>query len=334
MNVRSSSVLLSACLALTACDGDSADSTSASTSGGSTSGTDPSDVSVSVTLSATAPTTDPASTNPTLGDTESATDGTDGTDGETEGTTSKDPTRAETDATGTDSTGGETQDPTTGEADGTTIYDVQDGTVAAGESVTLEGVVITGVRAFVGVTVQEVDGGEYSGVYVDAGIVDLSAFAVGDIVDITGVTAESNPGSTGLDGLTQILTEDGGSITATGDTMELSAELVDFAVLADPESAEAWESVLVTTAGAFEAVNATASFGEFGEFGIEAGGEMLIVDNFLYAIFDKENAADFPGFGEGATFTAVSGVLNYSFGVFKLAPRSATELQGYMPPAG
>ncbi len=49
---------------------------------------------------------------------------------------------------------------------------------------------------------------------------------------------------------------------------------------------------------------------------------------------DAENAADFPGFGEGATFTELSGVLNYTFGNFKLAPRSAVELGGYTAPPG
>ncbi len=333
MNLRSSCVLLSACLALTACDSGSDEDTSASnsTSGGSTSGNDPTNVSVSVSISATTPTTDPATTDATEGETDPATTGP--TQGETDSTTNPTDPTGETDST-TDPTQGETDDPTTGGVGGTTVYDVQDGTVAEGETVTIEGVVITGLRAFVGVTVQEVDGGEYSGVYVDTGDVDLSTFAVGDIVDITGVTAESNPGSTGLDGLTQILIEGDGTMSATGDTMKLSVESVDFAVLADPKTAEPWESVLVTTAGAFEAVTATASFGEFGEFAVEEGGAMLTVDNFLYAIFDKDNAADFPGFGEGATFTAVSGVLNFSFGVFKLAPRSAAELEGYVAPAG
>ena len=51
-------------------------------------------------------------------------------------------------------------------------------------------------------------------------------------------------------------------------------------------------------------------------------------------VFVRTEFADFPGFGEGATFTAVSGVLNFSFGVFKLAPRSAAELEGYVAPAG
>ena len=52
--------------------------------------------------------------------------------------------------------------------------------------------------------------------------------------------------------------------------------------------------------------------------------------NFLYNIFAKENAGDFPGFGEGATFTGVTGVLNYSFGNHKVAPRSAAEYAGFM----
>lgn len=332
MNLRSSCVLLSACLALTACDSDFVERTSASasTSGGSTSGNDPTNVSVSI--SATTPSTDPATTDATEGETDPGT--TNPTEGETDSTTTDPTDPSETDGTATDPTEGETDDPTTGEKGGTTIYDVQDGTVAEGEAVTIEGVVITGLRAFVGVTVQEIDGGEYSGVYVDTGAVDLSTFAVGDIVDITGVTAESNPGSTGLDGLTQILVGKDDTMTATGDTMKLSVESVDFAVLADAETAEPWESVLVTTTGVFEAVTATASFGEFGEFAVEEAGAMLTIDNFLYAIFDKDNAADFPGFGEGAAFTAVSGVLNYSFGVFKLAPRSAAEFEGYVPPAG
>lgn len=333
MNLRSSCVLFSACLALTACDGDADETTSSnSTSGGSTSGTDPSDVSISVTISATAPSTNPATTDATEGETDPAT--TDATEGETDGTTTSDPTDGETDGTTIDPTEGETDGTTTGGVDGTTIYDVQDGTIAEGETVAIEGVVITGLRVFIGVTVQEIDGGEYSGVYVDTGAVDLSAFAVGDIVDITGVTAESNPGSTGLDDLTQILIEEAGTMTATGDTMKLAVEPVDFTVLAAPETAEPWESVLVTTSGAFEAVTATDTFGEFDEFAVEDGGGMLTIDNFLYSIFDEDNAADFPGFGEGATFTAVSGVLNYSFGAFKLAPRSAAELEGYTAPAG
>ena len=124
-------------------------------------------------------------------------------------------------------------------------------------------------------------------------------------------------------------------MTATGDTMKLSAQEVDFEVLSNPAMSEPWESVLVTTSGAFVASTAGDFFGQFGEFAVVEGKNALIVDNFLYAIFDKDNAGDFPLFGEGATFTGVTGVLNYTFGDFKLAPRSAAELEGYVaPPPG
>lgn len=326
MTLRSSFVLLTACLSLSACDsGSDSTSTGDSTSGGdgsSTGGTNPTGVSVSV--SATNPTTDPSTTDAT----ETATD----TDGSTTDATATDTDGSTTDATDGTSTG-EATGSTTGGETGTTIYDVQDGTIAEGETVMLEGVVITALREFIGVVVQEADGGEYSAVYVDTGDVDLSAFAVGDVVDITGITAESNPDSGALDGLTQILVTAEGSMTATGDTMALMPETVDFAVLADPETAEPWECVLVNTSGNFSAVTFGDFFGQYGEFAVQEGEAQLLVDNFLYAIFDKANAADFPDFAEGATFTAVNGVLNYSYGNFKVAPRSASELEGYMAPA-
>ncbi len=325
MMLRDSFAVLCACLALSACDdGSGGTTTSSSTSGGDSSTTDPTNVSISISVSATTPTTDPSST--TEG---TATDGT-----ATDDATTDDATTDDSATDGSTSTGAESGSTTTGGQAGVTIYDVQDGTIAEGETVVLQGVVITGLREFVGVVVQEVDGGEYSGVYVDTADVDLSAFSVGDIVDLTGVTAESNPDSTGLDDLTQILLGMDGTMTATGDTLTPEPETVDFAVLADPGTAEPWESVLVTTTGSFTAVTFGDFFGQFGEFAAQDGGDMLVVDNFLYAIFDAENAADFPGFGEGATFTELSGVLNYTFGNFKLAPRSAVELGGYTAPAG
>jgi len=330
MNLRCSCVLLSACLVLTACDSGSDESTSGSnsTSGGSTSGNDPTNVSVSVSISATTPTTDPATTDATEGDTEPTT--TDPTQGETDSTTT-DPTQGETDST-TDPTQGETGSTTTGGVGGTTIYDVQDGTVAEGETVTIEGVVITGLREGVGVTVQEVDGGEYSGVYVDTGELDLSTFAVGDIVDLTGETSE-NVGSFGLEDLTTLVVVDGvGMLEATGVAMSLAPEVVDFELLLDPVTAEEWESVLVSvTAGGYSAVPfGKLEFGEFGEFGAQSEAGTLLIDNFLYDIFN--NAGEFPAFGEGASFTGFVGVLNYSFGNFKLAPRGAAELEGYVAP--
>ena len=201
----------------------------------------------------------------------------------------------------------------------------------------IEGVVITGLRVGVGVYVQEIDGGEYSGVYVDTGDVDLGTFAVGDIVDLSGVVTEALPANNpaALADLTGIVAD---TFVATGSSMELSPEVVDLVILADADTAEPWEGVLVQVSGALTAVtamnNPMSGFGEFSEFSIEEGQASVRVDDFLYNIFAAANAADFPGFAEGATFTDVSGVLNFSFGNYKIAPRSASEYEGYVAPAG
>lgn len=326
MTLRSFSVLLSACLALTACD-DSEETPggAGTTSGGDESGT--SDTPTNITVTASATVTDSASATATAGS--STTEATDGS--------TTDPTVADTgSSTGElgssegsgegsgSSTGG---DSSTGGMAGVTVYDVQDGTIGEDQEVAIEGVVITAIAPGIGVFVQEVDGGQFSGVYVDTGDTVLDAFAIGDLVDLSGVTTE-NPGSTSLGELTTIVAD---SFVAAGGTMKLSPESVDLADLSDPVSAEPWEGVLVTTSGTLVATTFGASFGQFGEFQVVDGEDAVLVDNFLYNIFAKENAGDFEGFGEGSTFTDVSGVLNFSFGNHKIAPRSAAEYAGFTP---
>ncbi len=112
--------------------------------------------------------------------------------------------------------------------------------------------------------------------------------------------------------------------------MKLSPETVDLANLSEKATAEAWEGVLVTVSGTLVATTFGASFGQFGEFQVVDGEDAVLIDNFLYNIFAKENAGDFPGFAEGSTFTGVTGVLNFSFGNHKIAPRSAAEYAGFM----
>lgn len=326
MNLRSSTVFLAACLVVAGCDSDSSPATGSTSGGDGSTSDDPTNVSVSITatITATSPTTDPT-------DPGSSTDATSSGAG---GSTSSSDTEATGSSDGSSTAGGsgESSSSTTGGMPGTTVYDVQDGTIGVGETVTIEGVVITGLSENIGVFVQEIDGGEHSGVYVDTGDLDLATFSVGDIVDVTGVTTE-HEGSNALGDLTGIIAGDGmGMMTATGDSMPLDPEMVDFAVLADPAMAEAWESVLVSVQGDFTAVTFGASFGQFGEFAFESGSDQLLIDNFLYGIFEMENAADFPGFAENATFTGAAGILNYSYGNFKIAPRSAAELTGYMAP--
>ncbi len=337
LNLRTPVFAALCSVAVAGCDDDSEGTPS---SGGSTSNdSDDSDASgpVSVSISVTSPGTDPSSTV-TMGDTEGPdTDGTDTegpqTDGsDTEGPDTDAPT---TDASDTDTeTDGETDgetEGTTAVADDDTIYEIQMGDVAEGADVLAEGVVITAIRDGIGLYVEEPGGGQFSGVYVDAGQFDLSGFAVGDVVDVSGTVSEDIPGGGGLTGLTGIVADDGaGDIVPTGDSMPLEPDVVDFSDLATAATAEPWEGVLITVTDTL--VVSADGFDAFSEFRLEVGGDSVIVDNFLYGIFDDENAGDFPGFAVGAAFTDVTGVLNFSFDDYKLAPRSADELAGYSAP--
>lgn len=326
MTLRSSCLVLSVLLALTACD---SDTEGTSDGGGTTSDGDESGTSgntptgVTVTATATTPTTVTATM--TEGSTTDSTDGstTDSTDGDTGSSSGEFSTGGSSGEAGSSSGGSSS---TGGEA-GVTIYDVQDGTIGEDQTVAIEGVVITAIAPGIGVFVQEIEGGQYSGVYVDTGETDLGAFAVGDIVDLSGVTTE-NVGSTSIGNLTTIVAD---SFVAAEGTMKLSPETVDLADLSAEATAEPWEGVLVTVTGNLTAATFGASFGQFGEFQVVDGDDAVLVDNFLYNIFAKENAGDFKGFAEGSTFTGVTGVLNYSFGNHKIAPRSAAEYAGFMP---
>ncbi len=215
---------------------------------------------------------------------------------------------------------GTTEVGTTEGIDDDTIYEIQDGTIATGMDVDVRGVVVTGVsgNAFFA---QEPAGGEYSGVYVyiDA----VPTVAVGDEVDILGTTVEFND-------LTEI-DASMGMVIPTGVTgIDLTPDVVTQADLAGM-AAEPWECVLVRIEGApLDVVDLSGG----SEFEVNGGGaDDTRIDNFLYSIFDFP--AMYPDFGLEASFTAIQGPLNFNFGTFKIAPRSAADFEGYMggPPA-
>lgn len=217
-----------------------------------------------------------------------------------------------------------TQGDTTGAA-GTSIYDVQMGIVAAGEDVTIAGVIVTGVFGASGIFVQDPAGGEYSGLYVDGGLTDVSALSIGDEVDISGVvTEELFPSIAGLTTLDTIA----GSITATGATgLDPVAVVVAVDTLVDPVTAEPWESVLIQ----IQEASPLAIVAEPGndEFDVSAGGAVTRVDDLLYNVYDFPDV--YPVFTIEASFSAMTGVLNYAQGQFKLAPRQDSDLSGYIP---
>jgi hypothetical protein len=66
------------------------------------------------------------------------------------------------------------------------------------------------------------------------------------------------------------------------------------------------------------------------EFDVAVGGSVVRIDDFLFSPFD--DAANFPNFGVDATFSAISGPLNYFGGAFKVAPRDAADFEDYVAP--
>jgi hypothetical protein len=278
-----------------------------------------------------------------LTSTTTGTDDTDGSGSDSE-TLSTTITASSTDGTTTDSgtdsasTSGPssttTADPTDPTTDGTTggdqqvatIYEIQDGTITPGTSVLVEGVIITGLRDGIGLFVQENAGGENSGIYVASGDIDLTGLLVGDVVDVTGVVAEDADGV--LADLTQIdASGAGGSITDTGTDATATPVTVALSVLGNPTTAEAWEGVLVTV----DETNDVAVTAEnnFNEFEVSDGNDAVFVDDFLYNVY--ANAGTFPNMGVDATFESITGPLNYTYGDFKVAPRTAADLAGYVP---
>jgi hypothetical protein len=200
-----------------------------------------------------------------------------------------------------------------------TIYAIQDGTIQADVLVSVKGVIVSAVDDF-GIFVQEPPGGEYSGVWVYTSKMgpDITKLAIGDEVDLTGMTFD-------LSGLTEIDASKG-TITATGQKgLTVTPELLPISTFTDPVTAEPWEGVLVRIEGAPLAVVATPGFDEFV---VSGAGDSIYVDEMVYNVM--KSPIDFPNFGIGASFTAIQGPLNFTFGNFKVAPRLKADLEGYV----
>ena len=199
---------------------------------------------------------------------------------------------------------------------------MQDGTIATNTVVNLTGVWVTAIHES-GFFAQELPGGQYSGVfvYVDETGPDISGLAIGDLVDIEGVVVEFND-ITELDASNGAVTEIG--VAAPIPTPDV-VTLADLAA----DVGEPWEGVYVRVAADPISV---VSLPGFDEFMIDDGTADGWVDNYLYNLI-ADGMAEFPDFGIGATFTAVQGPVNFTFDSYKLAPRFAADLEGYLPSA-
>lgn len=298
-------------LALPACGDDTQEATDEDTGSDDTTGADGSQ------------TGDAAEETGGPGDsTDAGADSTDSTVGSTSSTATS---GAESSTSGAeDSSGSETGalEPTAA-----TIYDVQDGTIATGDAVDITGVVVTAIAPN-GIFVQEPDGGEYSGVFVfpgGQGGPDLSSIALGDVVSFVGEVDEFNDFTEVDLGNGSISIDD-----SPGAGNVPAPEVVSGSSLTEGGGAEAWEGVFVrieSEEGPFPVsqINPDEVDG-VSEFDVQVTDDTTLrVDDFLY---DAVDAGDFD-VTVGTSFTAIEGPLNYSFERYKIAPRSADDLEGF-----
>lgn len=217
--------------------------------------------------------------------------------------------------TNNDDSGGDdsgTGDDSGGGGGNVTIYDIQEGSVEDGATVTLTDVVVTsGLTAEGdGFFVQEQAGGAYSGMYIflQGSTTDLNLY-VGDTVTINGTVSEYYD-------FTEVTVTSTTAITVTGEATVTPESLTGTETFT-ADDWEKWESVLVSLPDqeVLEDVNS------YGEAGLSGG---VVMDNLFYD-FDTEY---------GATYTEVIGPMTYSFEEFKLNPRSADDLIGYTPGEG
>jgi hypothetical protein len=195
------------------------------------------------------------------------------------------------------------------------------GDVAEDAEVTLTSVVVTTDSKISssgqGFWVQDIGGGAYSGVRVyvydttDLGIVE------GTVLNVTGTVVEYYD-------LTQIQLDSVSGLELTGDTAATTVDTLDAASVVDWE---AWEGCLIEVTD----VVVGEEYEDFGEYSIDAGGleGTLRLDDMIWG--EMEDAIDTMD-----VIDAVTGLLHYSYDVWKIQPRSSADFVGlaaYVPPA-
>ena len=179
-----------------------------------------------------------------------------------------------------------------------TIFDLQSGNVSTETTVTLNDVVVTSPNDRTGnFFIQENGGGEYSGIYVYLQGVDFTA-NVGDALTITGEYVEYYD-------LSELKVTSVNDIVVTG-THEPTADAIDQV----PSDWESWEGCLIS----LNDVEVTSPSNNFGEASLSVG---LQLDDAIYN----------HGASQGDILN-VTGLITYSYGTYKLIPRSGLDLFG------
>lgn len=210
-------------------------------------------------------------------------------------------------------TDGDTTDNGDGDGDGDmTIYAIQEGaamgTVADGTQVSIKGVTVTAPISVEGTLayVEEPEGGPWSGIslYLWDEVVMGVTLQPGDVVDVIGEYTEFYDNS-------QIVVKAPTDITIVSSGASLPGP--DMIAPSDTDL-EQWEGVRVQV----QDVTVEQANDGFGQYVLQGG---LKIGN-LYV--------ELPGVQAGATFSAITGPLAYSFEEFKLVPIGLDDLEGLM----
>ena len=182
-----------------------------------------------------------------------------------------------------------------------TIAEIQSEGIEGG--VELEGVVVTSGMTYdgEGFFIQDMGGGEYSGIYVYTAYLDEGAIdpQVGDVIDISGSVTEYYD-------FTELILDNPDNMVVTG-----SAEPVASLLTEAPADWEPYEGNLVTVAD----LNVTSNDNGYGDF--DTNYDILLSNLFFTA--DATN---------GTIYEEATGLVAYSYGEFHLGPRDNADLSG------
>jgi hypothetical protein len=223
----------------------------------------------------------------------------------------------------------------------TTIYNIQQGMHAAGDSVRVENVVVTALDlkpTTYGFMAQEVDGGPWSAILVyTSGIQPYNTWSleVGDMVTVQGIYAEYLPAS--ASSVSEINVYNAGDVTiVTEDYGEPACELLSCGDLpydlADSTWGEQWEGVYVCV----DTVQVVAH-GDYQEWTvIEYHEHPPVVDHNSDSLRIDDKLVDptlnLPAIGD--TLVSIKGVMSEEYGNYRLWPRGTEDLEFMGPPPG
>ena len=178
-----------------------------------------------------------------------------------------------------------------------------------GTSVLIEGLAVTGIRAGTGFYVQDPSADVYGGLFVyDGGDYSSGSVSLGDLVNVAGVYSEYY-------GLSQLASA---TVTSVGTAPEVVPIPIEDACSVGTEGAlgEQYESMLVRVSAVSVTDSNPDAPDDYGEFEVDG---CLRVDDQLSEVLIPQPAV-------GTGYSALSGVLTYTYGHTKLEPRGAEDV--------